>query len=350
MKKLLKLLLVLILLPVLVFIIFLVYSSIKDYKPVPVEQISESKGIVIDVRDTLNVFNWNIGYCGLGDDMSFFYDGGNAVRTTKQRTAENLKAVIDQIQSHDTIQFYLLQEVDVNSKRSYRFNQFDSIQESLSGYYGVFTYNYKVNFVPIPLAEPLGHVEGGLATFSEFEPFETHRHAFEGNYDWPMGLFMLDRCFMVQRFYTSNGKELLVINTHNSAYDNGSLRIKQMEMLRVFLVDEYEKGNYIIVGGDWNQMPPNKLDNTEYKDKHLTRIRIDHELLPAGWEWLFCETVPTNRMINEPYNPETTVTTTIDFFLASPNVRVVTMKNVNLNFKNSDHQPVVLSFAFKTKD
>lgn len=346
MKKLLKGLLFAILTPILLFACFLIYSTIVNYQPVPVEQISEAKGKVIDIRDTLNIFNWNIGYCGLGDNMSFFYDGGAEVRTTKERTYENLAAIVKQLEAHDSIHFYLLQEVDLSSKRSYRTNQFDTLKAAFSDYFPSFAFNYKVNFVPVPPTEPLGKVNSGLVSFSKFEPFVVSRHAFEGNYSWPKELFMLDRCFMVQRFYTSNGKELLIINTHNSAYDDGSLRKRQMKMMRGFLQDEYAKGNYIIVGGDWNQMPPKKGDNEEYKDKHLTRIRIDAEVLPNDWQWSFCEAIPTNRMINEVYNPKTTQQTTIDFFLSSPNVKVNSHQNIDLQFKNSDHQPLLFSFSF----
>ena len=46
---------------------------------------------------------------------------------------------------------------------------------------------------------------------------------------------MLDRCFLVNRYPVSNGNELLMINTHNSAYDDGSLRKQQMDFLKDFL-------------------------------------------------------------------------------------------------------------------
>lgn len=345
-KKLLKGILFIILSLILLFIVFLIYSTLVDYKPAPIEQIGDEKGKVIDVRDTLNVFNWNIGYSGLGDDMSFFYDGGTKTRTSKERTITNLYGIINELKSYGSIDFYTLQEVDISSKRSYKINQYDSIHSVLNDYYASFGQNYKVNFVPVPLSKPLGKVNSGLATFSKYEPFVISRYAFEGNYSWPKSLFMLDRCFMVQRFYTSDGKELLIINTHNSAYDDGSLRKRQMQMMHDFLQEEYAKGNYIVVGGDWNQMPPKKGDSREYKDEHLTRIRIDANLLPENWSWTFCEKISTNRMINEAYNPETTKLTTIDFFLSSPNIKVVYHKNIDLQFKHSDHQPVLFSFSF----
>jgi len=346
MKKLLKNLLFIIAAVVVLFAVFLVYSTVADYKPAPIENISVADGTVINVYDTINVFNWNVGYCGLGDDMSFFYDGGDRMRTSKERTIRNLNGIQKCIKDNDSIDIFMLQEVDVNSRRSYQINEFDSIAKTLIGYNSVLAYNYKVNFVPVPVNNPMGKVLGGLASFTKKQPFSVKRYNFPGNYSWPMGLFMLDRCFMAKRFYTSNGKELVVINTHNSAYDDGSLRKQQMEVMKQFITAEYTKGNYVLVGGDWNQSPPKiGMDVEGGKEGRLTRLRIAPDFMPEDWDWQYCEKIPSNRMIDEVYNPETTVTTTIDFYLLSPNLKALTLKNIDLQFKNSDHQPILLSFV-----
>jgi exonuclease III len=348
MKKFFKSIGLLILTLVLLFVVFLVYSTLADYKPEPIEPLAKSEGAVVNVYDTLHVFNWNIGYTGLGDDMSFFYDGGEKMRTTKERTLENLDGIVSQITARDSIHFFLLQEVDRSSRRSYKINAFDTLAKRLAAYQSFFALNYKVGFVPVPVSNPMGKVDGGLASYSKFQPFQVDRYAFEGNFAWPKGLFLLDRCFMVQRFYTSNGKELLIINTHNSAYDDGTLRKKQMEKMREFLLEEYQKGNYVLVGGDWNQNPPEAgAESAESKEGHLTRMRIASDFLPEEWQWVYNTNVPSNRMIDEVYNPETTVTTVIDFYLLSPNLLPVFSTNVNLNFKHSDHQPVLLTFVFE---
>lgn len=347
MKKTFRIIFSIVITAILLFVLFVTYITVVDYKPETIENISKSRGNVISVYDTLNVFNWNIGYCGLGDDMSFFYDGGDEVRTSKARTIENLQGIKNQLVMHDSIDFYLLQEVDKKSRRSYKLNQFDSISQVLDTYHGSFAQNYKVAFVPVPPSNPMGKVDGGLVSFSKNEAFSVNRFSFPGNYAWPKGLFLLDRCFMVQRFYTSNGKELLIINTHNSAYDDGTLRTQQMEVMKAFLLEEYEKGNYVFVGGDWNQNPPEKgLIAEESKEGHLTRMRIAYDFMPQGWVWEYCEEIPTNRMIDEVYTPGHTGTTTIDFFLLSPNLKAISQRNIDLQFKNSDHHPVLLSFTF----
>ena len=154
---------------------------------------------------------------------------------------------------------------------------------------------------------------------------------------------MLDRCFLVSRYQLDGAKkEMVMINTHNSAYDDGTLRSNQMTYLKNFLVGEYEKGNYVIVGGDWNQCPPKF--NPEFADNLMdnnNRMDIDQEYLP-GWKWAYDSKIPTNRRVVSIYDKSTTLTTVIDFFLLSPNIEMVNVQGIHLGFEHSDHHPVKL--------
>jgi len=51
--------------------------------------------------------------------------------------------------------------------------------------------------------------------------------------------------------------------------------------------------------------------------------------------------------VKKPYKKGETATTVIDFFLLSPNIEKVETSNVDLNFQNSDHQPVLLKIKLK---
>src|SRR3712207_7070413 len=56
------------------------------------------------------------------------------------------------------------------------------------------------------------------------------------------------------------------INTHCSAYDKGGkMKLEQMKYLSQFIDSEYKKGNYVLVGGDWNQL-----------DRKSTRLNSSH--------------------------------------------------------------------------
>jgi len=148
----------------------------------------------------------------------------------------------------------------------------------------------------------------------------------------------------VNRYPMAGGKELLIINTHNSAYDAGGvLRSQEMKYLHDFLSAEYEKGNFVIVGGDWNQSPPG------FKPEYTTDVfdNVDFTLIPDGflpndWKWIYDNTAATNRRVMIPFVRGKTPTTVIDFYLLSPNVEAISVNTIDKGFANSDHQPVRL--------
>ncbi len=341
--KILKILGIIIFSIAVLFVALILYATITDYRPNEKTQVytSSSPGTLSDSVE-LNLLIWNIGYSGLDKSMDFFYDGGKQVRTSRRNTVNNLKAVTDFLSSNDTVNFIMLQEVDQRSKRSYRINEMDTIIKSLPGYNACFGMNYDVFFVPLPFTSPMGKVQSGILTLGKTTPASAVRYSFPGNYAWPKSLFMLDRCFLVNRYPLTDGKELVLINTHNSAYDDGSLRKKQMEYLKSFLITEYTKGNYIIVGGDWNQSPAGfrpAYTNHPFDTVNVTYVRPD--FMAPTWHWLYDKTQPSNRRVITPWDSVKTETTVIDFYLLSPNVEPLAVHTVDLGFAHSDHQPVL---------
>ena len=319
----------------------LFYAWYTDYIPKNIERLSvdsSNSSKYID-SDTLTFFDWNIGYAGLGRESDFFYDGGEGVIAPLEIVEKNFNGIINTISDlRDSVDFFLLQEVDVYSKRTHWMNLFKKIGDVLPGFVPLFSKNYDVKYIPMPLTNPLGKITSGLASFSKYKIKESFRHAFKGNYDFPHNVFFLDRCFMSKRFELEDGKELVVINTHNSAYDDGTLKKKQMEQLRSVLLEEYDKGNYVIVGGDWNQGPSGIPGS---KQTILDNYPAD------GWTCSFDPKTSTHRRLNEPYNSATTYTGIIDFYVVSPNVDVIEVTTIDQQFEFSDHQPVMMRAVLK---
>jgi endonuclease/exonuclease/phosphatase family metal-dependent hydrolase len=336
-----KFLLVLIILLVLGFAGIILYALVSDYKPNDIEEIltSDKPDKLSDTME-ISLLTWNIGYCGLDKDMDFFYDGGTKVITPKEKFAENLEAVKNFFKKNDSIDFFLVQEIDKCSKRSYDINEYDVLVKLLEHHHPFFARNYDVFFVPVPPSSPMGKVLSGLATLSRYQPSSSVRYQFPGKYGFPKQLFMLDRCFLVNRYPLDNGKELLVINTHNEAFDPGTIRKAQMAYLKQFLLSEYEKGNYVITGGDWNMSPPGFTPEFTGNKVNMDQMSMDTEFLPPDWKWIYDNRTPSNRTVIAAYDPVTTTTTVIDVFLLSPNITNVSVECINLNFQNSDHNPV----------
>jgi len=343
--KILKALLIVVIIFIAGFAGLIAYALVTDYNPVEKETLftKVDPGKLNDTIE-LSILTWNIGYCGLDKDMDFFYDGGKKVFTPKKTLINNLVAVEKFLKQNDTADFIFIQEVDKDSKRSYHINEFDSLNSVLKNHFSSFGKNYDVFFVPVPVSSPMGKVLSGVALYSKFQPVSSVRNSFPGKYSFPKQLFMLDRCFIVNRYPLTNGKDLIVINTHNEAYDPGQIRKAQMDYLKGFLQKEYEKGNYLILGGDWNQTPPEFKPTYPASLIRTEQISLPASYLPAGWQWVYDNTTPTNRTIQSAYDPEKTTTTVIDFFLISPNVKANSVKCYNLDFEHSDHNPVLAKF------
>ena len=69
-----------------------------------------------------------------------------------------------------------------------------------------------------------------------------------------------------------------------------------------------------------------------------------------GWQLLTDATVPTCRSLDQPYegaDKDNFQFYVIDGFIVSDNIQVEELKTLDLDFANSDHNPVVLKFTLK---
>ena len=181
---------------------------------------------------------------------------------------------------------------------------------------------------------------------------ETERIALDSAYKWPKSMVMFKRCLMVQRIdVEETDKQLVLINLHLEAYDDGKTREKQLNVLKEIMLEEYEKGNYVIAGGDFNHMFPT-VDNSKYPvidDSHFSAKAIPEDYLPEGFKYVVDGEVPTSRLLDKPYSDtyEDTQLYVIDGYIVSDNVKVNSVKTIDNQFKYSDHNPVELNVTIE---
>ena len=122
-------------------------------------------------------------------------------------------------------------------------------------------------------------------------------------------------------------------------------------MLKQFIKAEYDKGNYVIAGGDFNQEFPGALET--YPNTHpdlWSPGTLDDSMIPSGWSFAYDTSSPSCRLLNQPYDPSDTANTqyyVIDGFILSPNVKLETVKTLDEGFKNSDHNPVQIKVTLE---
>jgi endonuclease/exonuclease/phosphatase family metal-dependent hydrolase len=330
---------------ILLFGLFLLYINFTDYLPEPIEelQVVHRNPQYLEGK-SISLMSWNIGYAGLGQEMDFFYDGGKMVRGSRELIDQYQQQVLDYLKTRDP-DFWLFQEVDFKAKRSYNQNQAVILADALPGFNHVKAVNYDVPFVPVPISEPMGRVLSGIMTFSKASPRLSRRYGFPMISGWPDRMFLLDRCFIETRYTVGEGKELVVINTHNSAFVSDQLLMdKELEVIQAKMLREYELGNYVIVGGDWNLNPPDFKPENDYNGHIYDEpvVKIPGNFLPDGWNYAFDPNAPTNRNLDKAYIKGVIGSKTIDYFIVSPNISIQSIKVEDLNFAYSDHNPVRL--------
>ncbi len=337
---------------VLLFASFLFYISVTDLKPQEIESLSISNNQLkeIPVGENINITTYNIGYSGLDKTQDFFADGGVGSRAESHDAVQaNMGAVIDTIDTTEA-DILFLQEVDQDSSRSYRMDQVEFFKTYYPNYGYSFGINYKVPWVPVPLVNPMGKVLSGVMTLSRYNITDANRFQFPGEEKWPVSLFELDRCFTESRLRATNGKEIVLINLHLSAFDEGGIiRLQQLEYLKKHLELEYEKGNYVIAGGDWNHNLPGTdamtFESSEPWPFWLKNLPDDY--IVKSYSWAVDDRVPTVRTLGEAYQDGYNFKAVIDGFLVSDNIEIVSVQNVDTNFENTDHNPVNMIFSLK---
>jgi endonuclease/exonuclease/phosphatase family metal-dependent hydrolase len=344
------------------FLIFCVYLTIVEYRPAEEETlpVTYPEGRVPAPGETIRILTWNIGYASLDASQDFIMDGGTMTRPPSDASVkENIRGIRDFIfQTGWDVLF--LQEVDINSHRSYRVNQQSFIVRDFDGS-DSFAPNYRARFVPFPVPDFIGQVESGLVNLNRLAVREAKRISLPVSFKWPIRTANLKRCLLVERVSVGTagpeetaagaGRELVLVNLHLDAYTSDDNRSIQTKALTDFLEAEYAKGNYVIAGGDFNQNFPgiNPVRFAAKNSKYFVPGILTEDMIGPSWCYANDSEVPTARLLNTPFSGsyEDTQLYAIDGFILSPNVELVSIQVFDAHFRYSDHNPVALEVRLK---
>lgn len=331
--------------------VVLSYSRIEDNQVLtPVTTGIDDK---LEAGKNYTVLTQNIGFGAYTPDFTFFMDGGEkSWAESEESVISCVNEAADTIKGHNA-DFMLIQEVDFDSTRSYHTDQRKMLEDAFPGYSSVFAVNYDSAFLMYPFNEPHGASRAGIMTLSRYNITSAVRRSLPISESFSKFLD-LDRCYSVSRIPVENGKELVLFNVHLSAYGGSDeIRAAQMNMLFTQMDEEYEKGNYVVTGGDFNH------DFTGDSTKKLNGgMETDFgwaqpfpiEMLPDTL--IRCDSyegerlIPTCRNCDIPYEEGNPVFI-VDGFIVSENVEVISTENIDTSFSFSDHNPVKLVFSLK---
>lgn len=341
-------------LAVYVIYVFAAYKRLPDRMTLAVEESGEKADFeeweAFSEKAVYTVITYNIGFGAYQPEYSFFMDGGKSSwGKDKESVTEAVCGAGEVIRGADP-DFVLVQEVDRDGTRSYHIDELDLLNRTLKGYYYTYAQNYDSPFLFFPPWEPHGANKAGLVSYSRGEIADTMRRSLPISESFSK-FVDLDRCYSISRVPVGEGKMVCLYNMHMSAYGSSDeIRSGQLAMLYEDMSADYEAGNYVICGGDFNHNLRTENDENAPEWAYL----FPRESLPEGFRMAMDEAENpediahnTCRNANEPYDENTTYTVTLDGFIVSDNVTVNSYKHMDCGYQYSDHDPVVMEFSLK---
>lgn len=335
------------------------YYRIEDLKELEIKNVTDT---IIEKNQEYTISTYNIGFGAYSREFSFFMDTGyldgkkitgkSAKAKDKDEVLKNTSGAISIIDNYQPdIMFF--QEVDTKSTRSYSVNQREMIETKFNNYSSSYAINFHSAYLFYPLFDNHGKVNSGILTLNRFKVNSSTRYKLPIDESFPTKFFDLDRSFMLERLPIKDSeKELVLINIHMSAYDKGGVyRKKQLLLLNEVLKYEKEQGNYVIVGGDFNHDIAESVGHFETKQPKPDWISIiNKEDIEPGYVIASSKENPTCRAAEMPYQEGINYTVTIDGFIVSENISIISVENIvklnneDISFMYSDHNPVLFKF------
>ena len=179
---------------------------------------------------SLVVMDWNVKFGGARID--FFFDCfGDRVLMTRDEVVTNLEALAAKIREVNP-DVLLLQEVDVNSKRTAFVDQLQWLLDHTELNHGVYASHWQADFIP---SDGLGAMDNGSAILSRWPIAQAERHALPLRTDQSS----LTRYFYLRRNVLSArlelpagsaaGRDVWVVNVHTDAYGEDGTKQRHID-------------------------------------------------------------------------------------------------------------------------
>jgi endonuclease/exonuclease/phosphatase family metal-dependent hydrolase len=293
---------------------------------------------------TLTVVSYNIGHAQGIKENAWDY-------REKEITINHLNNIGDAMTAMDA-DIFLLQEVDLDSKRTFHINQLNFLKNKTGHPYSACSLVWEKNYIPFPywpINHHMGYMRSANCILSRF-PLSTHyRYVFEKPksnpfwYNWGY----IDR--VIERVDVTIGEQkIAVLNVHLEAWDKPT-REDQIKILWDYMnkIDEP-----IIVGGDFNTVPPGAEKMTGFADDKNADYS-DEKTMP--WFYSHAPKLIIPKLDGNKNDPFTQFTfesgapdRRLDYiFLMGKNMSFIDFRVVKEAGVASDHLPVLARISYK---
>jgi endonuclease/exonuclease/phosphatase family metal-dependent hydrolase len=215
------------------------------------------------VPETLKVMTWNIRYGAARTPL--FYEGwGDRYNLSKSEVIFNLERIEKKINEADP-DVLLLQEVDVESKRTAYVDELQHILDNTNLNYAYFASIWKGDLVP---SDGLGRINMGNAVASRWRLYNGTRIALPRSSDQTAleKYFWFARNILKAALKTDQGGTIDILTIHTDAWTNDGTKKKQIDRFKEELDAINGKGEIFIGGGDFNALTPGSPQWNNFKD------------------------------------------------------------------------------------
>lgn len=344
-------------------IIQLSYNRIEDMKYLSVEG-KRPERFAVGLNYTVTTFD--VGFGAFSQSYSYFLEssasmggvnnkGKSSRAFSENDVINNINESINFVKNRASADMYLFQNVDQDSTRSYHVDEVELINSAISGYTSVYASNAHSKYLMYPLNQPVGNVNSGVLTLSKMNIDYTIRRKLPVSEKGNARFYDMDKCFMVSKMpvYGTN-KYVVLINVQLSSYTDPSIREAQLQTLLEYISYEYKNnGNFVIVGGNFGVSLAGDygvFNNDTRKASWLTNLpdSVNADVLKsAGFNLNYdiSTTNGTRRDASMKYSEGINLEAVTDGFITSENVSVSICETIDGDFKNSNHNPVRMTFS-----
>jgi len=278
-------------------------------------------------NELIKIITYNLGH-GNYNELSYYkkdrtaFNFHNLFPSERKEITKNIKGSLSLIKSLNP-NIILFQEVGKFTLYNRFVRQYLLLKKGLDSYVGIYHANHHL----------LGIGNQGKSTFikekniSDKLVFPYKLKGFFNN------LTVRNKTVIKSKIEIEESDKYLVIyNIHLVPFRrNETIRHKQLQYIFDLAVKDYNEGNYVVIGGDFNL----SLSKNDY----IKELIKENGFIMSPLDGF------TIRSLDTPYNKDST-TNDIDGFITSSNVEVIKTK-VILDFRYSDHCPVEMIFKLK---
>ncbi|MEM6774058.1 MAG: endonuclease/exonuclease/phosphatase family protein [Pseudomonadota bacterium] len=300
----------------------------------------------------LTLLSWNVQFMAGNSNNHFFYDDGPDPWPDADTVAGVTRQVAEFIAEQDP-DVVLLQEVDDLAARTHRRDQTQALLQQLPQYSAYTeTFYWKAAYVPHPSIR--GRVGMKLVVLSKYRLGEATRHALSPitTEDFLTRQFNLKRAMQQVHMPVVGGPDLILFNTHLSAFAQGSDTMERQVGQVLARLDALPATAPWVLGGDFNLLPD---DAALASHKHLLgQYRAQGtELKPLISRYASVPPLAGIQADPEPWftympptDPQRRPDRTIDYIFYSPLITMTRGEVLRGEARPlSDHLPLLFEFT-----